>query len=173
MKSAATTVVKKFDEIKEAISANSTPVKNKEREQKLAYGISHESLDSLTDGSLQDRNETSIRAAGMRYSIRASTRDVPLRDNLSQTTGDGNLDLCSLYELAECLYPKSTREVEERLAIELVLSSASRCHHCAAILYDEEIMAGWQPEDSNLNTVCQYCDKATVPLLTVTILDYR
>lgn len=87
--------------------------------------------------------------------------------------GDGNLDLCPLYELAECLYPKGTRELEERLAIELVLSSASRCHHCAAILYDEEIMAGWQPEDSNLNTVCQYCDKATVPLLTATILDYR
>ncbi|KAL0114056.1 hypothetical protein PUN28_011401 [Cardiocondyla obscurior] len=148
LKSAATTVVKKFDEIKEAISATSTPVKNKEREQKIAYGISHESLDSLNDGSIQDRNE-----------IRAS--------------GDGNLDLCSLYELAECLYPKGTRELEERLAIELVLSSASRCHHCAAILYDEEIMAGWQPEDSNLNTVCQYCDKATVPLLTATILDYR
>lgn len=87
--------------------------------------------------------------------------------------GDGNLDLCSLYELAECLYPKGTRELEERFAIELVLSSASRCHHCAAILYDEEIMAGWQPEDSNLNTVCQYCDKATVPLLTAMILDYR
>lgn len=91
----------------------------------------------------------------------------------SSFLGDGNLDLCSLYELAECLYPKGTRELEERLAIELVLSSASRCHHCAAILYDEEIMAGWQPEDSNLNTVCQYCDKATVPLLTATILDYR
>ncbi|KMQ97226.1 c-myc promoter-binding protein [Lasius niger] len=151
LKSAATTVVKKFDEIKEAISATSTPVKNKEREQKIAYGISHESLDSLTDGSLQDRNETSMRASG----------------------DGGNLDLCSLYELTECLYPKGTRELEERLAIELVLSSASRCHHCAAILYDEEIMAGWQPEDSNLNTVCQYCDKATVPLLTVTILDYR
>lgn len=65
LKSAATTVVKKFDEIKEAISATSTPVKNKEREQKIAYGISHESLDSLTDGSLQDRNETSMRAAGL------------------------------------------------------------------------------------------------------------
>lgn len=65
LKSAATTVVKKFDEIKEAISATSTPVKNKEREQKIAYGISHESLDSLTDGSLQDRNETSMRASGI------------------------------------------------------------------------------------------------------------
>ncbi|KAG7188379.1 hypothetical protein KM043_008032 [Ampulex compressa] len=150
LKSAATTVAKKFDEIKEAISATSTPVKLKEREQKMVHGVSHESLDSLTDGSLQDRNEIYLKMPG-----------------------DGSLDLCSLYELAECLYPKGSRELEERLAIELVVSSASRCHHCAAILYDEEIMAGWQPEDSNLNTVCQYCDKATVPLLTITILDYR
>ncbi|XP_058796912.1 DENN domain-containing protein Crag isoform X2 [Phymastichus coffea] len=145
LKSAVTSVGKKFDEIKEAISATSTPIKSKEREQKLGYGVSHESLDSLTDGSQQDRNELSARMA----------------------------DLGALYELAECLYPKSTKEQEERVAVELALSSASRCHNCLAILYDEEIMAGWQPEDSNLNTTCQFCDKATVPLLTVTIFDYR
>ncbi|XP_043666417.1 DENN domain-containing protein Crag isoform X3 [Vespula pensylvanica] len=150
LKSAATSVAKKFDEIKEAISATSTPVKLKERDQKLGCGVSHESLDSCIDGSLQDRNEVSARLSG-----------------------DGALDVYLLYELGECLYPKGSRELEERAAIEFVLSSASRCHNCAAILYDEEIMAGWQPEDSNLNTVCQYCDKATVPLLTVTILDYR
>lgn len=57
LKCAATTVVKKFDEIKEAISATSTPVKLKEREYRIPHGASHESLDSMTDGSLQDRNE--------------------------------------------------------------------------------------------------------------------
>ncbi|XP_012257987.2 C-myc promoter-binding protein isoform X2 [Athalia rosae] len=150
LKSAATTVAKKFDEIKEAISATSTPVKSKEREQRLSYGVSHESLDSLTDGSQQDRNE------------------LPAR-----VSGDLTAELGCLTELADCLYPRGSRELEERMAIELVLSTASRCHHCTAVLYDEEIMAGWQPEDSNLNTVCQFCDKATVPLLTVTILDYR
>ncbi|XP_076764946.1 DENN domain-containing protein Crag-like [Xylocopa sonorina] len=149
LKSAATTVAKKFDEIKEAISATSTPVKLKDREYKVTHGASHESLDSMTDGSLQDKNEP------------------------PKVSGDGGLDTYMLYDLAECLYPKGSRELDERIAIELVLSSASRCHHCATILYDEEIMAGWQPEDSNLNTVCQYCDKATVPLLTITILDYR
>ncbi|XP_076639422.1 DENN domain-containing protein Crag isoform X4 [Colletes latitarsis] len=149
LKSAATTVAKKFDEIKEAISATSTPVKLKEREYKITHGASHESLDSMTDGSVQDRTEA----------LRIS--------------GDGNIDPYTLCDLAENLYPKGSRELDERIAIELVLSSASRCHHCASILYDEEIMAGWQPEDSNLNTVCQYCDKATVPLLTITILDYR
>ncbi|XP_076226850.1 DENN domain-containing protein Crag isoform X1 [Nomia melanderi] len=150
LKSAATTVVKKFDVIKEAISANSTPVKIKERDHKMMHGASHESLDSQADGSVQDRSEA-----------------------LRMSVGDGNIDPYTLYDLAECLYPKGSRELDERIAVELVLSSASRCHHCASILYDEEIMAGWQPEDSNLNTVCQYCDKATVPLLTIMILDYR
>lgn len=30
-------------------------------------------------------------------------------------------------------------------------------------------MSNWSAEDSNLNTVCQCCNKPTVPLLTVTI----
>ncbi|XP_011298582.1 DENN domain-containing protein 4C isoform X2 [Fopius arisanus] len=151
LKSAATTVVKKFDEIKEAISATSTPVKSKDRDQRLGYGVSHESLDSLTDGSQQDRNELTTR-----------------------TSGDSGIEgLGSLCELADCMYPKGSREFDERPAVELVICSASRCHHCMAIIYDEEIMAGWKPEDSNLNTICQFCGKATVPLLTVLILDYR
>lgn len=32
------------------------------------------------------------------------------------------------------------------------LTSCTRCHNCTALLYDEEIMAGWRPDDSNLNT---------------------
>jgi len=42
-----------------------------------------------------------------------------------------------------------------------------------AVLYDEEIMAGWTPEDSNLNTRCQHCKKLLVPFLTVHLRDYR
>ena len=32
------------------------------------------------------------------------------------------------------------------------ITSCSRCHNCKCVLYDEEIMAGWRPDDSNLNT---------------------
>ena len=37
-------------------------------------------------------------------------------------------------------------------AIEVIMTSCSKCHNCSSILYDEEIMAGWTPEDSNLNS---------------------
>lgn len=59
------------------------------------------------------------------------------------------------------------------VAVEMSLTSCSKCHNCLAILYDEEIMAGWTPEDSNLNTRCPHCRKLLVPFLTVHLRDYR
>jgi len=37
--------------------------------------------------------------------------------------------------------------------IEVDMCSLSRCHTCDNLLYDEEIMAGWTSDDSNLNTM--------------------
>jgi hypothetical protein len=44
---------------------------------------------------------------------------------------------------------------------------------CGEVLFDEEIMAGWSPEDSNLNTRCLFCQAHTVPSLTIHVLDFR
>lgn len=53
--------------------------------------------------------------------------------------------------------------------MDITLTSCSQCHNCLSFLYDEDIMSNWSAEDSNLNTVCQACNKPTVPLLTITI----
>ena len=37
------------------------------------------------------------------------------------------------------------------------------------MLYDEEIMAGWSADDSNLNTSCQFCHTKLVPFLQIYI----
>ena len=47
---------------------------------------------------------------------------------------------------------KQLRPGQLPIAIEVIMTSCSKCHNCLAVLYDEEIMAGWTPEDSNLNT---------------------
>lgn len=52
---------------------------------------------------------------------------------------------------------------------EIQLSTCSTCHNCNELMYDKDIMAGWQAEDSNLNTICLKCKKATVPLLSIQI----
>ncbi|XP_059175124.1 C-myc promoter-binding protein-like isoform X1 [Physella acuta] len=59
------------------------------------------------------------------------------------------------------------------VAMEVEMSSCSRCTKCNRLLYDEEIMAGWSAEDSNLNTSCPYCHAKFVPHLQVYIKDWR
>lgn len=53
----------------------------------------------------------------------------------------------------------------------MILTTCSQCHNCSNLLYDEDIMANWSAEDSNLNTICQTCNKQTVPFLTVNVND--
>ncbi|XP_064618735.1 C-myc promoter-binding protein-like isoform X2 [Lineus longissimus] len=59
------------------------------------------------------------------------------------------------------------------IAMDVEMSSCSRCSHCNSLLYDEEIMAGWSADDSNLNTSCQFCAKRLVPFLHIYIKDWR
>lgn len=53
------------------------------------------------------------------------------------------------------------------------MSSCCQCHSCEALVYDEEIMAGWTADDSNLNTSCPFCRAAFLPLLHVEFHDFR
>ncbi|KAL2093256.1 hypothetical protein ACEWY4_010568 [Coilia grayii] len=58
-------------------------------------------------------------------------------------------------------------------AIEVLMSSCSRCNTCECLVYDEEIMAGWTADDSNLNSTCPFCGSPFLPLLDVEIRDLR
>uniref|UniRef100_A0A8K9UGW4 DENN domain containing 4A n=1 Tax=Oncorhynchus mykiss TaxID=8022 RepID=A0A8K9UGW4_ONCMY len=49
----------------------------------------------------------------------------------------------------------------------------SRCKTCDGLVYDEEIMAGWTADDSNLNTTCPFCGNPFLPFLNVEIRDLR
>uniref|UniRef100_A0A6Q2YQ03 DENN/MADD domain containing 4A n=1 Tax=Esox lucius TaxID=8010 RepID=A0A6Q2YQ03_ESOLU len=47
------------------------------------------------------------------------------------------------------------------------------CKTCDCLVYDEEIMAGWTADDSNLNTTCPFCGSPFLPFLNVQIRDLR
>jgi hypothetical protein len=49
------------------------------------------------------------------------------------------------------------------------MSSCNRCSACNKFLYDEEIMNGWPPDDSELHTTCVHCQLKTIPNLTIHI----
>ncbi|KAM8860547.1 C-myc promoter-binding protein isoform 2-T2 [Synchiropus picturatus] len=57
--------------------------------------------------------------------------------------------------------------------VEVLMSSCSLCKTCDCLVYDEEIMAGWTADDSNLNSSCPFCGTAFLPFLNVEIRDLR
>ncbi|XP_033751078.1 C-myc promoter-binding protein-like [Pecten maximus] len=59
------------------------------------------------------------------------------------------------------------------IAIETEISSCCRCTRCKSLLYDEEIMSGWLADDSNLNTICVFCQTKIVPRLQIYVKDWR
>lgn len=40
----------------------------------------------------------------------------------------------------------------QKVAVEIIMTTCSRCFTCSSLLYDEEIMEGWSADESNLNT---------------------
>ncbi|XP_045468065.1 DENN domain-containing protein Crag [Harmonia axyridis] len=142
IKSAANSMVKKLDEIKEAIStsATSTPVKHRNGDS---------SYFSYEDGANERVRKISTEFDSTKVNC------SPMKDIEEK--------------LPSSLYP-CPNEKHPGSELDICLTSCSQCHHCMNILYDEDIMAHWFAEDSNLNTICQNCDKPTVPLLTITIM---
>lgn len=57
--------------------------------------------------------------------------------------------------------------------LDITISSCSKCQRCECLVYDEEIMAGWMADESNLNTHCPFCNSLFVPVLHIYIKDYR
>ncbi|XP_046634776.1 DENN domain-containing protein Crag-like isoform X3 [Daphnia pulicaria] len=205
LKSAASSVAKKIDEIKGAIGAGVTVTPSK----LSGSGLLTESMDArggsasgsgalLTvdgpaDGSLETwsswtaqwlRRASSADLVSQQYPATGSatpsewsTTDGQASSNIkglpSWTETSAQLDrLC-----ASMRFPNGGRRQrlgeELPIAIEVIMTSCSKCHNCSSILYDEEIMAGWTPEDSNLNSRCQHCKKLLVPFLTTHLHDYR
>ncbi|XP_041639721.1 C-myc promoter-binding protein-like isoform X3 [Cheilinus undulatus] len=120
---------------------------------------------------------------------RKSPRRSPFRSRLDSPTAGSNrgrptslLPGCTLSppgfplpdksELGSSRYTSNT-SIFNNYAMELLISSCSRCKTCDCLVYDEEIMAGWTADDSNLNTTCPFCGNPFLPFLNVEIRDMR
>uniref|UniRef100_W4VRF4 Putative calmodulin-binding protein crag n=1 Tax=Corethrella appendiculata TaxID=1370023 RepID=W4VRF4_9DIPT len=183
IKNAANSVAKKLDEIKEAISANSTPVKvsgntsgcisvldrDHGSENDLLNEESHHHLNNggIIGGGRTRRVSSEYDVWGRFSESRKSSYNnlVPLGENSSSNS------LNTYPILPDNIYPAISETIDNNeYDISIQITSCSQCHNCSVLLYDEDIMAGWSAEDSNLNTTCHACNKVTVPFLNIQIL---
>ncbi|XP_049530518.1 DENN domain-containing protein Crag isoform X1 [Anopheles darlingi] len=180
IKSAASSVAKKLDEIKEAISANTTPVKTTgpngggAQMERDGHGSENDLLhhDETGSGSVNGARSRRVSSEfdlwGRFSESRKSSYNnlVPLGEN---TTSNSSLNAYpTLPDNIYSLIPETSDTNETDYVIQIM--SCSQCHNCSVLLYDEDVMAGWSAEDSNLNTTCHACNKVTVPFLNVLIL---
>uniref|UniRef100_A0A8P4KKE6 DENN domain containing 4A n=1 Tax=Dicentrarchus labrax TaxID=13489 RepID=A0A8P4KKE6_DICLA len=104
-----------------------------------------------------------------------SPRPSPYRDRTDRmgcVLSPPGFPLPDKSDLGSSRYTSNT-SIFNNYAMELLISSCSRCKTCDCLVYDEEIMAGWTADDSNLNTTCPFCGNPFLPFLNVEIRDMR
>lgn len=100
------------------------------------------------------------------------------RERPGSTASESSISLGSEYDLSDVSLSsfnlrKSSDQLSCSPAVEVLLSTCSRCQGCNFLVYDEEVMAGWSSDDSNLNTTCPFCARLFVPFLSIEIHDFQ
>ncbi|XP_051952689.1 C-myc promoter-binding protein isoform X1 [Xyrauchen texanus] len=86
----------------------------------------------------------------------------------SSLTGS-SLTVMKVLQTPDVCSDSSLAQFVQNYAIEVLMSNCSRCNTCECLVYDEEIMAGWTADNSNLNSTCPFCGSPFLPLLNVDI----
>lgn len=118
------------------------------------------------------------RVSEQRQSRKAQVAETLLKakDRLVSATSESSLSVGSDLDLTDTpspAYPlrRSWDANQEGTGLEVLMSSCSLCRSCNSLVYDEEIMAGWTSDDSNLNSSCPFCCTSFVPFLNAEICD--
>ncbi|KAM4675193.1 C-myc promoter-binding protein [Discoglossus pictus] len=127
------------------------------------------------EGVASHENEITARTKAMgvsRSSLESSTSQEGNPRQLYHSGSPSSVSLNYKSELISSCNPSST-SVFQNYAMEVLISSCSRCLTCECLVHDEEIMAGWTADDSNLNTTCPFCGNPFLPSLNIEIRDLR
>ncbi|GFO50358.1 C-myc promoter-binding protein [Plakobranchus ocellatus] len=171
-----------FNKLSELSQTITTPIKNGSLGSLGSLTHSVEELDtndgSSTSGTIRER----LKHGGSQDLLSHSEEsEEDINNRLSKTSFE-SVPSPSYLEDISCLKSSADADIglaensecdKIKVAMEVAMSTCSRCTKCNRLIYDEEIMAGWSAEDSNLNTRCPYCHAKFVPSLQVYLKDYR
>ncbi|XP_061743693.1 C-myc promoter-binding protein-like isoform X1 [Nerophis ophidion] len=195
MFSASKGVAEKASRWYSRLSTYATPTKDTQSDQPNVSTLDVQDPDSFPGkdeeqskySTVSPKKNSPVGPTGSRKSPRRSpfhsrllnspTADSSLRRPTSLLPGCGHLSppgflLSDKSDLGSSRYTSNT-SIFNNCAMELLISSCSRCKTCDCLVYDEEIMAGWTADDSNLNTTCPFCGNPFLPFLNVEIRDMR
>uniref|UniRef100_A0A8C5JH23 DENN domain containing 4A n=1 Tax=Junco hyemalis TaxID=40217 RepID=A0A8C5JH23_JUNHY len=165
-----------------AMYAASAKDQNSDRASVSSLGALDSESTSLTDEdvcndfeSASPQENTTAEIKGISISKTSLESSASHDSSAKQFDQCGSLSKFPLPDKSELVSSCSTSStsVFQNYAMEVLISSCSRCRTCDCLVHDEEIMAGWTADDSNLNTTCPFCGNLFLPFLSIEIRDLR
>ncbi|NXL26554.1 MYCPP protein, partial [Setophaga kirtlandii] len=165
-----------------AMYAASAKDQNSDRASISSLGALDSESTSLTDEdvcndfeSASPQENTTSEIKGISISKTSLESSASHDSSAKQFDQCGSLSKFPLPDKSELVSSCSTSStsVFQNYAMEVLISSCSRCRTCDCLVHDEEIMAGWTADDSNLNTTCPFCGNLFLPFLSIEIRDLR
>uniref|UniRef100_G1PRK5 DENN domain containing 4A n=1 Tax=Myotis lucifugus TaxID=59463 RepID=G1PRK5_MYOLU len=158
-----------------------TPSKEKNNNEPTTTRCSQKAHKNVQDQSSDRTSLSSVGAQGIDFSRTSLGSSASLEGLFRQychISFDRNILGNSFFALpgkSEVASPCNTSNTNifQNYAMEVLISSCSRCRTCDCLVHDEEIMAGWTADDSNLNTTCPFCGNLFLPFLNIEIRDLR
>uniref|UniRef100_A0A2K6MYN1 DENN domain containing 4A n=1 Tax=Rhinopithecus bieti TaxID=61621 RepID=A0A2K6MYN1_RHIBE len=150
------------DQSSDRTSLSSVGAQDSESTSLTDEDVCHE-LDGATSSQETSATSGTKRIDLSRISLESS---ASLEGSLSKFALPGKSEVTSSFNA-------SNTNIFQNYAMEVLISSCSRCRTCDCLVHDEEIMAGWTADDSNLNTTCPFCGNIFLPFLNIEIRDLR
>ncbi|GIY17953.1 c-myc promoter-binding protein [Caerostris darwini] len=183
LKSAVTSVSSKLNEFRSSLSASNTPTKN------AFSSSSQHDIDLILydDGELGGLTYDGYRISMDFANLNDCGTSIFSPDHGRERT-PGRFDhrgslphvvsapvfSSQVFEMFEKQNVATTdNSGSQKTAVDITMTTCSRCFTCSSLLYDEEIMEGWCADESNLNTQCTFCKAKLVPLLSIFVEDFR
>ncbi|XP_058150348.1 C-myc promoter-binding protein isoform X6 [Dasypus novemcinctus] len=140
-----------------------------------SVGVQDSESTSLTDEDICHELEGA--AISQESSATFGTKGIDLSQTSLESSSslEGSLSKFALPGKSEVASSCNTSNINifQNYAMEVLISSCSRCRTCDCLVHDEEIMAGWTADDSNLNTTCPFCGNLFLPFLNIEVRDLR
>lgn len=177
-KFATSTAMNRLSEIKSTLSASSTSSPNKPIGQPQSASTTQSNNNALFTNLGQNTSALFTNIASM-VADKLPANVGPFSEYYMADYTDGGTTETNkqqsetfvsgkFFETLEQQYRQS-RESSATPILKIEITSCSRCYNCMAILYDEELMGEWSPDDSNLNATCRYCKNGFVPKLSIKV----
>ncbi|UJR37238.1 hypothetical protein I4U23_029947 [Adineta vaga] len=157
----------RFNDLTTTVKSTATPL----TQSKSLYAVRNSSL--LKERSLTKDNNNRLRGSVSSLVSQQSSNSSSLNTNNINGIDINNIhdDIKALrLDPSSVAIPVNSSDDNSRSPVRIIdISSCNRCSSCTRFLYDEEIMNGWSPDDSEMHTICIHCKEKTIPNLTICI----